>query len=395
MTAGSRHPASDTSGPSYLDCNATTPIEPRVLAEVVHYLEEEFGNAGSRTHRYGQAAKERVNRARQEVADLVDAGPDEVIFTSGATESNNLALLGLARSADHGKRHVISTQIEHKAILEPLEQLTRSGFHVTLVPPTEGGWVDPDAIAAELRPETMAVSVMAANNETGVVQPLADIASVLGDHPAWLHVDAAQTFGKLSQPLRNPRVELISVSAHKVYGPKGVGALITRRRGYDRPPIEPLTLGGGQERGLRPGTAPVALIAGLGTASALAHREGDTWRQQCRRFKMDLLAALDELPILLNGDQTQTLDSTVNFSLEGVDSEAAMLAVKDLVAISNGSACTSQSYEPSHVLVAMGLSTTRIAGALRLSWCHFSQAPDWSRVAAHWNALREGVSPDG
>ncbi|GAB2646790.1 cysteine desulfurase DndA [Kribbella swartbergensis] len=375
--------------PVYLDCNATSPMDPRVQAEVLRYMAEEYGNAGSRTHGYGQVAKERINRARQQVADVVAAKPDEVIFTSGATESNNMALLGLA---PHGqrteRRHIVSTTIEHKAVLEPLEQLSKRGFEVTLVPPTSGGWVDPAEVARALRPDTLLVSVMAANNETGVVQPLDEIADVLDGHEAYFHVDGAQAYGKLIEQLRSARIDLLSVSGHKVYAPKGVGALITRRRGYNRAPLEPLMFGGGQERGLRPGTLPVALIAGLGLASEIALREHQARAEHCAAFKVELLQALAPLGVAFNGDLDRTVPHTVNFSVPGIDSEAAIVALKDIVAISNGSACTSQSYEPSHVLTTMGMSDEQTAGALRVSWSHLTPMVDWSQVVERLDRIR-------
>lgn len=355
--------------PVYMDFNATAPVDPRVAEEVLRFMSYEFGNAGSRTHSYGQIAKKRVNRAREEVAGVVAASPDEVIFTSGATESDNLAILGLA---DHGKasgkKHIISTQIEHKAVLEPLEVLASRGFEVELLAPGEGGWVTANAVAAALRPDTLLVSVMAVNNETGVIQPIEEIATALAGHDAFFHVDGAQAYGKLIEPLRDQRIDLLSVSSHKISGPKGVGALITRRRGYKRPPLVPLIYGGGQERGLRPGTLPVALIAGLGTAAALALEENQHRQSASFAIKKALISALLPLGAELNGDPDRTIASTLNISIRGVDSEAAIVALKDLVAISNGSACTSQSYAPSYVLVAAGLSEERIAGALRLSW---------------------------
>jgi cysteine desulfurase len=355
--------------PTYLDFNATTPVDPRVADEVLTYMAYEFGNAGSRTHSYGQVAKERVSRARAEVAAAVSAQPDEVVFTSGATESDNLAILGLGAHGDAtGKRHIISTQIEHKAVLEPLDALRARGFEVDLLPPTQGGWVSPDAIASVLRPDTLLVSMMAVNNETGVIQPIEEVAAQLHGHEAFLHVDAAQAFGKLTRPLREARIDLLSISGHKIGGPKGVGALIARRRGFRRPPVKPLMYGGGQERGLRPGTLPVPLIAGLGMASALALNETDDRRRACEQIKTELLGALASVGAQLNGDPNRTIANTLNISIPGVDSEAAIVALKDLVALSNGSACTSQSYEPSHVLVAAGLSQERVAGALRLSW---------------------------
>lgn len=355
--------------PVYLDHAATAPVHPRVAEEVLTYMSYEFGNAGSRTHGYGQVAKERVNRAREEVAAVVAAKPDEVIFTSGATESNNLAILGLAGHGEStGKRHIISTQIEHKAVLEPLEVLRSQGFEVELLAPTEGGWVSPEAVAAALRADTLLVSVMAVNNETGVVQPIEEIAGVLDGHDAFLHVDASQAVGKLIAPLQTKRIDLLSVSGHKIGAPKGIGALIARRRGYKRPPLTPLMYGGGQERGLRPGTLPVPLIAGLGTASTLALREANQRAASAQAIKQGLIEALLPLGAIVNGDPERTVATTLNVSIPGVDSEAAIVALKDVVAVSNGSACTSQSYEPSHVLQAAGLPRERIEGALRFSW---------------------------
>ncbi|TIC79901.1 cysteine desulfurase DndA [Nocardioides sp. GY 10113] len=363
--------ASSSTGarPAYLDFNATAPVDPRVANEVMRYMLQEFGNAGSRTHTYGQVAKERVNRARQEVAALVAAKPDEVIFTSGATESDNLAILGLARHGEaSGRRHIISTQIEHKAVLEPLEVLGGRGFDITLLPPDEGGRVPAESVRAALRPDTLLVSVMAINNETGVIQPIEEIASVLTEHDAFLHVDGAQAFGKLVQPLQHPRIDLLAISGHKLGAPKGIGALVARRRGYKRPPLTPLMYGGGQERGLRPGTLPVPLIAGLGTASALALDEADERTAAAVAIKAKLIEALRPLGAVLNGDPDRTVATTLNVSIPGVDSEAAIVALKDVVAVSNGSACTSQSYEPSHVLTAAGLPRELVEGALRFSW---------------------------
>lgn len=375
--------------PVYLDCNATTPIDPRVQAEVLKYMAEEFGNAGSRTHTYGQTAKERVNRAREEVATVVGAQADEVIFTSGATESNNLAILGLAAHGERtGRRHIVSTQIEHKAVLEPLAALAERGFEVTLVPPTADGWVEAAQIQQALRRETLLVSVMGVNNETGVIQPIGEIADALSHHDAWFHVDGAQAFGKLIEPIRNARIDLLSISGHKVFAPKGIGALVARRRGYRRPPLRPLTYGGGQERGLRPGTLPVPLIAGLGLASSLALSEQKDRESYCAKFKSQLLSALAPLGIELNGDQARSVPHTVNFSLPGIDSEAAIVTLKDVVAISNGSACTSEAYEPSHVLTAMKLAERQILGALRLSWCHLTPNIDPTLVADCLEQLR-------
>lgn len=367
--------------PVYLDCCATTPLVDEVREEILHFLAEDYGNAGSRTHEYGAAAKRRVSTAREEVAAVVEAEPDEVIFTSGATESNNIALLGLRRALwDSGRRHIVTTALEHKAVLEPVARLEQEGFAVTRLTADETGVVEPAAVSEALRDDTGLVSIMHVNNETGTVQPLQEIGAVLSGHSAYLHVDAAQGFGKELFELQTRRIDLISVSAHKIHGPKGVGALIARRRGYERPPIEPLMYGGGQERGLRPGTLPVHLIAGLGSAARLALAEHDKREQRVHAFRDRMLKALEPLHPVLNGDPARSLPHVANLSFPGIDAEAILVATKDLVAISNGSACTSHRYESSHVLVAMGLDEQRIAGAVRISWCHLTEDPDWDEV---------------
>jgi cysteine desulfurase len=232
------------------------------------------------------------------------------------------------------------------------------------------------------------VSIMHVNNETGVIQPIGEVADLLSEHEVFLHVDAAQGFGKEIRTLRNKRIDLISISGHKVFGPKGVGALVIRKRGFKRPPVSPLMYGGGQERGIRPGTLPVHLIVGLGLAAELAVRECEERATKCASLKRELLAAFASLTAMPNGDQARTLPHTINLSIRGLDSEAVMLALKDLVAISNGSACTSQTYEPSHVLRAMGLPQERILGALRFSWCHATPHPDWNAVTNMIHSLQ-------
>ena len=377
-----------TKGPVYLDCNATAPLEPNVRDAVMHWMAEEIGNAGSRTHTYGLQAKRAVQHAREQVAAIVDASADEIVFTSGATESNNLAILGLASWGEqHNRRHIVSTAIEHKAVLEPLEVLEKRGFSVTLIKPQTTGAVAVGDIAAAVRPDTLLVSVMQVNNETGVRQPIAGIAEALTDHDAYFHVDAAQGFGKELQALRNPRTDFISVSSHKVYGPLGIGALVVRRRGFKRLPLVPLTYGGGQERGLRPGTLPVPLIAGFGLAAEIAGRDNEARRQRCYEMRQCALNALEPLGVRLHGDPDQTLPHVLNFSIEGIDSEALTVALKDMAAVSNGSACTSHSYQSSHVLQAMGLEESAIAGALRLSWCHLTTDVDWQAIAKRIGSL--------
>ena len=373
---------------TYLDCNATTPIDPGVEEEFLHFVREEFGNAGSRTHEYGTRAKQAVQRARDQVAAVVKCQREEVIFTSGATESNNLAILGLrAHGEKVGRKHIVATAIEHKAVLEPLEHLAANGFEVTLVQPDTDGAVTVAAIAGALRADTLLVSVMHVNNETGVIQPIEDIAKVLGKHEAFFHVDAAQGFGKRIPELQNRRIDLISVSGHKIYAPKGIGALITRRRGYERPPLTPLVFGGGQERGLRPGTLPVPLIVALGKAAELAARDADKRNARCAAIKIEAMTAFAKVGGMVTGDAAKSVPSTLNIAVPGLDSEAVMLALKEEVAISNGSACTSQNYTASHVLTAMGLSEDRVKGALRFSWCHLTPKVDWTAVVAAIKAM--------
>lgn len=375
--------------PIYLDCNATTPMEPEVVEAVHTYMVSEFGNAGSRSHEFGTRAKQATQQARDEVASLVDTSRDEVLFTSGATESNNLAILGLAEHGlEAGRRHIVSSQIEHKAVLEPLQEMERRGFEVTLVPPTSRGWVEPTALFDAVREDTLLVSLMHVNNETGIIQPIEEVAAHLNGHEAYLHVDAAQSFGKLIPPLRNKRIDLISISAHKIHGPKGVGALVARRRGFSKPPLQPIHFGGGQERGLRPGTLPVPLIVGLGRAAMLAQRDLGERREACERFRKKLLQELIPLDPVIHGDQQRVLHNTLNLRFPGVDSEAAIIALKDIAAVSNGSACTSASYQPSHVLQAMGLNGTHIQEAIRLSWCHQTTEPDWQEMVRAINRLR-------
>ena len=371
--------ATERTGAVYLDCAATCPLDPRVAAELRRFSEVEFGNAGSRTHAFGQLARQAVERARAHVARVVDAGRNEVVFTSGATEANNLAILGLeAHGRAHGRRHLVSTRIEHHAVLEPLRALAERGFELTLVKPEPGGWVDAGRVADAVRPDTLLVSVMQVNNETGVVQPVDAIAEHLADagSEAFLHVDAAQGFGKAIEPLRSKRIDLISISAHKICGPKGIGALIARRRGIAKPPLAPLLHGGGQEMGLRPGTLPVALIAAFGRAAELALDEHAARRDAAAAFERRLLVGLAPLAPRVNGDPERRIPTILNLWIPDCDKETLIEAWAPFAAISDGAACTSQSYTCSHVLAAMGVEGPAETGAVRLSWCHLTEAPD-------------------
>ena len=353
----------------YLDYNATTPLDPRVFVAMNEWYIGPPGNAGSRTHVFGQRAKEAVEKARQQVADMIDAQPEEIFFTSGATESDNLVVFGLAAFGERtGRKHIIATAIEHKAVLQPLFEMRRRGFEVELAPVTQGGYVVPDTIHQRLRSDTLLVSVMHANNETGVLQPVREIAELLARTDILFHTDAAQTFGKEVDSLRRLRCDLLSISGHKIYGPQGIGAIYVRRRGANRPLLEPLMFGGGQERGLRPGTLPVALIVGLGRAAELARQEYTARRLAAERVKADLIVDLQGIEHEINGDQTRCQPHVLNVSFPGVDSEALMMALRDELAVSNGAACTSDHYGSSHVLEAMGLEPERITSAVRISW---------------------------
>jgi cysteine desulfurase len=381
--------------PIYLDCAATTPIEPRVREEVLRYLDEDFGNAGSRTHDYGLRARAAVEHARDQVAAVVQCSRGDVIFTSGATESNNLAILGLApHAAAVARRHIVCSAIEHHAVLEPVAVLERRGFEVTRIAPDRRGRIAASDVVSALRPDTLLVTVMHVNNETGVVQPVDEVAGALGDADVLLHVDAAQGFGKELAALRHPRIDLVSVSGHKIHAPKGIGALIARRREGRRPPLEPLVHGGGQERGLRPGTLPVHLIAGFGKAAELALEEHAARSRACREFRRKLLQGLEPLQPIFNGDPDLAIPQIVSFSIPGLDAEAAIDAWQGIVAVAHGAACTSQSYTCSHVLSAMQLPVPQQDGALRLSWCHTTGMPDLSAMVEgieRVQASREGA----
>jgi len=363
--------------PVYLDCAATAPIDPRVLEVCVRYMRDDFGNASSRTHSHGAAARKAVEKARDQIAAAGGCKRGEVVFTSGATESNNIAILGLAEEGLRlGKTHIVSTAIEHRAVLEPLETLARRGFRVTLVKPGAGGLVDPAEVAAAIGNDTLLVSVMHVNNETGAIQPLDEIVRLIHGSDVYLHTDAAQGFAKETDLLRNERIDLISMSAHKICGPKGVGALIARRRGSARPPIAPLMYGGGQEVGLRPGTLPVPLIAAFGEAAELWSRESAQRWTAGLEFRRRLLGGLAPLKPQINGDAARCLPFILNMSIAGTDADSLMSAWRELVSVSSGAACSSQSYTCSHVLSGMGVAAEDAAAAIRFSWCHLSELPD-------------------
>ena len=368
---------------TYLDAAATTRVDPRVAEVVLHWMTEDFGNAGSRTHEYGTRAKRAVQRAREQIATQLAAPADELIFTSGATESNNIALLGLApHGVESGRRHIITSAIEHKAVLEPLEHLQSQGFEVDFLKPDARGRMSVESVLERLRPDTLLVSLMHVNNETGVVQPVAELARLLHETPTYLHVDAAQGFAKLPDDLTAP-IDMISISGHKIGAPMGIGALLMRRRGWHRIPLQPLMFGGGQERKLRPGTLPVPLVVGLATAEEIFRKERQQWRADAETVRRRLLDALASTQYHLNGDPEHTVPHILNLSFDGVDAEALIVHLKNVAAVATGSACTSASYTPSHVLTAMGLPEEVASNGLRLSWFpEQAMDVDAARIAA-------------
>ncbi len=355
--------------PIYLDHNATTPCAPSVVSAMLPYFSEEFGNAASRTHAFGFRAEAAVERARTQIAALVGGDPREIVFTSGATEANNLALIGGARAqrrASGGKAdHVISCRAEHRAVLDPCLALEREGFRVTLLGVGTDGLVDPEHLRAALEPCTALVSIMHANNEIGVVQPIAELARLTAEADVAFHCDAAQSAGVLDVDMARLGVDFLSLSAHKLHGPKGIGALVVRRRSK-RARIEPILHGGGHERGLRSGTLPVPLCVGFGEAAEIVRssRASDAARHEHLRDRLlaKLTSALPNL--VLNGHASRRLPGNLNLSFLGVEGEALLAALPEL-ALSVGSACTSAVREPSHVLRALGAGEARALSALR------------------------------
>jgi cysteine desulfurase len=377
----------------YLDYNATSPINAEVLEAMIEVYKKNYGNAGSRTHYFGQNAKTAIEKAREQLALTLGVQKNEVVFTSGATESDNLAILGLAAwGQEVNRKHIVSTQIEHKAVLEPLRHLSEKGFEVELVGANRNGQIELDDLLSRVRHDTLLVSAMHVNNETGVIQPVHEIGQALKQTQTYFHVDAAQSFGKLVPELKELDYDLLSISGHKIYASQGIGALITRRRSHHRPPLKPLYYGGGQENGLRPGTLPVALIVGLGKAAELAEKWHTQWNSTNRRIMNSILAQLKDCNYFVNGSIENSVPNCLNIGFPGVDSEALMLALKNDIAISNGSACTSSDYRPSHVLRAMGIEDNLIENSVRLSWGISSGEIDLSRLVSVVRGFQKGNS---
>jgi cysteine desulfurase len=360
--------------PVYLDYSATTPIDPRVVEAMLPYLTEKFGNPASRSHQYGWEAEAAVENARAEVAALVNADPKEIVWTSGATEANNLAIKGAANFYQSKGKHLITVKTEHKAVLDTMRELERQGFEVTYLDVLPNGLVDMAALEAALRPDTILVSIMAVNNEIGVIQPIAEIGELLRSKGILFHVDAAQATGKIDIDLSKLKVDLMSFSAHKTYGPKGIGALYVRRKPRVR--LEAQMHGGGHERGMRSGTLATFLIVGMGEAFRLARLEMKAENERIRALRDRLFKGLSDLPeIYVNGDLEHRVPHNLNISFAYVEGESLMMAVKD-IAVSSGSACTSASLEPSYVLRALGLTDELAHSSIRFSIGRFTTAED-------------------
>lgn len=357
----------------YLDYNASAPLDERVLSCMIDIYANHIGNADSRTHIYGEDVHGIVENARKQVASLLGVNPEEVFFTSGATESNNIALQGLREYAQKtGKKHIITTAIEHKAVLENVKYLEKQGFEADFVSPDLSGRINEEDILSKVTERTLVVSVMHVNNETGIIQPVKEIGEELQKRDILFHVDATQSCGKLVDELKILKYSMLSFSAHKFMGPQGVGVLILRKKAYRFPPVKSIMYGGQQEHGIRPGTIPVALVAGCGKACELAQTEYSHNNEVAKQIKDGLLAVLGEsgLPYHINGNQAYCVPSTLNICIDGISSEALMISTKQLCSVSNGSACTSRSYSSSYVLTAMGVPEEQIESSIRISWGH-------------------------
>jgi len=366
--------------PIYLDCHATTPVDPRVLATMLPYFTEHFGNPASSTHAYGWEAEAAVQQAREAIATAIHATPEELVFTSGATEANNLAIKGVAEAYFSKGRHLITVQTEHSAVLDPCRYLESLGFEVTLLPVQTDGLLNLDQLDQAFRPDTILVSVMAANNEIGVLQPLAAIGALCRAHQVLFHTDAAQAIAKIPLNVQAMNIDLMSLTAHKAYGPKGIGALYVRRRD-PRVQLAQQLHGGGHERGRRSGTLYPPQIVGFAEAVklGLAEMAAETERVTGLRDRLwQGLQTLDGMSI--NGDESQRLPGNLNLSVEGVDGQALAIGLQPFVAISSGSACTSAKIEPSHVLLSLGRSPQLAYASVRFGIGRFNTVEEIDQV---------------
>ncbi|WP_227814368.1 IscS subfamily cysteine desulfurase [Nitrogeniibacter aestuarii] len=389
--------------PIYLDYSATTPVDPRVADKMIPYLVEHFGNPASRSHAYGWEADKAVEEARAEVAALVNADPKEIVWTSGATESNNLAIKGAAQFYQSKGQHVITVKTEHKAVLDTVRELERQGFEATYLDVKEDGLIDMDALKAAIRPDTTVISVMFVNNEIGVIQPIEEIGELCRERGIVFHVDAAQATGKVEIDLQKLKVDLMSFSAHKTYGPKGIGALYVRRKPRVR--LIAQMHGGGHERGMRSGTLATHQIVGMGEAFRIAREEMAVENERVRMLRDRLMNGLTEIEeTYINGDVEHRVPHNLNISFNYVEGESLIMAIKD-IAVSSGSACTSASLEPSYVLRALGRNDELAHSSIRFSIGRFTteEEVDFTIELLHqkigklrelsplWEMVQEGI----
>lgn len=389
----------------YLDYQSTTPCDPRVVEKMIPYFSHIFGNPHSRNHVFGWMAEEAVENARKEVALLIGADEREIIFTSGATESNNLAIKGLAGFYGDQKRHIITCVTEHKCVLESCRQLEQQGFEITYLPVQQNGLINLDELKEAIRPDTLLVSIMAVNNEIGVIQPIKEIGALCRENNVFFHTDAAQAAGKMPIDVNEMNIDLLSISGHKMYGPKGVGALFVRRKPRVR--LNHLLSGGGQERGMRSGTLSPALCVGLGEAARIARlqmpQEYERLQKLTNLMLTEIRSNLDE--VYLNGDEHSRIPGSLNLSFAYVEGEGLMMGIKEL-AVSSGSACTSSSLEPSYVLRALGVEEELAHTSIRFGMGRFTTEEEIRTACAHlikavkklrdmsplWEMAQEGIN---
>ncbi|MHC5760361.1 cysteine desulfurase family protein [Nostoc sp.] len=369
--------------PIYLDCHATTPVDERVLAAMLPYFTEKFGNPASISHVYGWEAEAAVKQMREILAAAINAIPEEIVFTSGATEANNLAIKGVAEAYFKKGQHIITVATEHSAVIDPCNYLKSLGFEITILPVQKNGLIDLTELKKAFRPETILVSVMAANNEIGVLQPLSEIGEMCHEHNIIFHTDAAQAIGKIPLDVQAMKIDLMSLTAHKVYGPKGIGALYVRRRN-PRVQLAPQQHGGGHERGMRSGTLYTPQIVGFGKAVEIALAEQATENQRLTQLRQRLWEQLSQVEgIHLNGHPQQRLAGNLNVSVEGVDGAALLLGLQPVMAVSSGSACSSTNTAPSHVLTALGHPQQLAYASIRFGIGRFNTEEEIDIVAKH------------
>ena len=390
--------------PIYLDYQSTTPIDPRVIDKMVEVMKNDFGNPHSRSHSFGWKAEEIVEIARQQVAKLINANEKEIFFTSGATESNNIAIKGVAKFYENsGKKHIITLATEHKCVINSCRDLEQEGFKITFLEVQKNGLVDLKLLEDSITDETSLVSIMAVNNEIGVIQPLEEIGKICRKKQIYFHTDCAQAFGKIPLDVEKFNIDLMSISGHKIYGPKGIGAIYIRRKPRVR--IKSIFSGGGQERGIRSGTVPTQLVAGLGLASEIAYNEMAIDNAHIKKLSDKFFDAITSLThVYLNGDRHQRYCGNLNFSFAGIEGESMIMAIKDL-AVSSGSACTSSSLEPSYVLHALGVDDELAHTSIRFGFGRFtteeeidyainlirSKVEKLRAMSPLWEMMQEGI----